>query len=325
MDIEYLLLLQRFREATGGVLDGFMELVTKLGEASKVTLLVAALYWCFDKREGLYLMLTFYYNRVINGFLKITACVYRPWIRDSRVVPVPGAMADATGYSFPSGHSANASAFFGGLAMKKERKAPFKIAMILLVLLICFSRNYLGVHTPQDVAVSVVLTAVLLFAFRFVLDWVDKHPTLDWVVLLAGAALCVILIVYASVKPYPVDYNAAGEIIVDPKKMSVDSFKNAGMGLGFILGWFLERRFIRFSTDGNIFVKIIRYAVCIAIYLVLEDYVAPLIPNLISGGFGKAAEQFVLILYITAGAPVIINLMNSIAKKIGKSEKTEEN
>lgn len=78
MDIEYLLLLQRFREATGGVLDGFMELVTKLGEASIVTLLVAAVYWCIDKREGIYLMLTFYYNRVINGFLKITACVYRP-------------------------------------------------------------------------------------------------------------------------------------------------------------------------------------------------------------------------------------------------------
>lgn len=30
-------------------------------------------------------------------------------------------MADATGYSFPSGHSANASSFFGGLAMKKVK------------------------------------------------------------------------------------------------------------------------------------------------------------------------------------------------------------
>ena len=34
MDISYLLLLQNFREATGGVLDGFFEAVTRLGETS---------------------------------------------------------------------------------------------------------------------------------------------------------------------------------------------------------------------------------------------------------------------------------------------------
>ncbi len=122
MDIDYLLMLQNFRDATGGVLDGFFELVTKLGEASIVTLLVAAMYWCVDKREGIFLMLTFYYNRVINAFVKITACVYRPWILDARVTPVEGAMADATGYSFPSGHSANAASFFGGLTLKKRQE-----------------------------------------------------------------------------------------------------------------------------------------------------------------------------------------------------------
>lgn len=316
MDIEYLLLLQRFREATGGVLDGFMELVTKLGEASIVTLLVAAVYWCVDKHEGIYLMLTFYYNRVINGFLKITACVYRPWIRDARVTPVPGAMADATGYSFPSGHSANASSFFGGLAMKKDRNKLLRVLLTVLVLLIGFSRNYLGVHTPQDVIVSIVLAAVLLFVFRAVLDWVDNNPTKDWVVLVVGAAVCAVLIAYASLKSYPVDYDAAGEMIVDPKKMSVDAFKNAGMGLGFVLGWFLERRFIRFSSDGKLLLKVVRYAVCAGIYLLLKEYAAPLVSELIPGGPGKACEQFVLILYITAGAPVIINCLNSAGKLI---------
>lgn len=320
MDIEYLLLLQRFREATGGFPDGFMELVTKLGEASIVTLLVAAVYWCFDKREGIYLMLTFYYNRVINGFLKITACVYRPWIRDSRVVPVPGAMADATGYSFPSGHSANASSFFGGLAMKKKRNKIIRILLIVLVLLIGFSRNYLGVHTPQDVIVSIVLAAALLFAFRALLDWVDKNPDKDRIVLAVGAVICAVLIAYASLKSYPVDYDSAGEMIVDPKKMSVDAFKNAGMGLGFILGWFLERRFIRFESDGKLYIKVIRYAVCAGIYLLLKEFAAPLISELIPGGPGKACEQFVLILYITAGAPLLINVINKLAKPSKKTK-----
>lgn len=231
-------------------------------------------------------------------------------------------MADATGYSFPSGHSANASSFFGGLAMKKGRNKFLKIAAVVLVLLIGFSRNYLGVHTPQDVIVSIVLAAVLLFAFRAVLDWVDKKPNRDIILLIVGAAVSALLIVYASVKSYPVDYDAAGEMIVDPKKMSADAFKNAGMGLGFILGWFLERRFIKFTTDGSRSVRIIRFAVCAGIYLGLKNYVTPIIPELISGGAGKAAEQFVLILYISAGAPLIINLINGIAGKI--SEKWEK-
>lgn len=307
------------REATGGVLDGFMEIVTKLGEASILTLFVAAVYWCFSKSEGIYLMLTFYYNRVVNGFIKITACVYRPWIRDARVTPVPGALADATGYSFPSGHSANSSSVFGGLAMKKGRSKIVRILLVVLILLIGFSRNYLGVHTPQDIIVSIILAGALLFAFRAMLDWVDKHPDKDWVILLGGIILCIILIIYASVKSYPVDYDAAGEMIVDPKKMSVDSFKNAGMGLGFIIGWFLERRFIKFDVEGSIPMKVIRYAVCIGIYELLKKFVTPLISGLISGGPGKAAEQFVLIFYITALAPLVINGLNALGKKLKKS------
>ena len=315
MDIDYLLFLQNLREATGGFLDGAFELITKLGEASIATLLVALIYWCVNKREGIFLMLTFYYNRVINAFIKITACVYRPWIRDPRVTPVEAALEDATGYSFPSGHSANATSVFGGLALNRKYHKAFRIGMIALILLVAFSRNYLGVHTPQDVIVSLVLAVALLFAFRALLNWVDRHPEKDWIVLLAGIAICILLVVYASLKSYPVDYDAAGKVIVDPAKMSADAFKNAGMGLGFIIGWFLERRWIRFDVHGAWYLRVIRYAVCIGIYELLKNFATPLIGDVIAGGLGKTLEQFVLILYITAGAPLIINLMNRLTKK----------
>lgn len=160
----------------------------------------------------------------------------------------------------------------------------------------------------------------MLVAFKFLLDWVDKNPSKDWIVLVSGVALCVILILYAALKGYPVDYDDAGKVIVDPQKMSVDAFKNAGMGLGFIIGWFLERRFIKFSVEGKRYMRIIRYAVCIGIYFLVKELAAPLIPELIPGGVGKAIEQFIVILYITAGAPLIINLMNMIQKKLSKPD-----
>ena len=96
MDIDYLLLLQNLREITGGVMDGVFSLITKLGESSIILFMLALLYWCVEKREGILLMPGFFGNRLVNGFVKVTAYVYRPWILEAqptslwRNTPPPG-------------------------------------------------------------------------------------------------------------------------------------------------------------------------------------------------------------------------------------------
>ena len=92
MDINYLLALQNLRDATGGVLNTFFEYITKLGETSVIVFFVGLVYWGLNKKQGIFLMFSLYTNRIINGFIKITACVYRPWIRDARITPVPDDM-----------------------------------------------------------------------------------------------------------------------------------------------------------------------------------------------------------------------------------------
>ncbi len=320
MDISYLLLLQRFREVTGGALNGVMELATKLGDAAILTLILALLYWLWDKKEGVFLMLTFYGNRVLNGFVKITACVYRPWIRDPRVLPVPAAQAEATGYSFPSGHSANAISVWGGMAARKRYAKWLRVVLVILVLVISFSRNYLGVHTPQDVVVSLVVGVGMIALAQWLLELVERRPELDVWVLVGGVALCALLVLYAALKPYPMDYDEAGKLIVDPAKMAVDSYKNAGRGLGFFLGWFLERRVIRFSTDVGLAPKAGRLVVGVGLYELLEKWAAPALSAAIGGGLGKTAEQFVLVFYIVALAPALFLLTDRL---LGERKKEE--
>lgn len=45
---------------------------------------------------------------------------------------------------------------YGGGAIRKEFNRLLRTAFFIMVVLIAFSRNYLGVHTPQDVIVGVL-------------------------------------------------------------------------------------------------------------------------------------------------------------------------
>ena len=122
MDIDYLLMLQRFRERINGILTPFMELVS-LFAISFLILIPAFIYWCTDKRIGLYALSTYALSSVLTVVIKLTACVYRPWIRDSRIIPAGDSVRSATGYSFPSGHTANAASIYGGVSSEVTEKA----------------------------------------------------------------------------------------------------------------------------------------------------------------------------------------------------------
>lgn len=320
MDINYLILLQNLREATGNIFTPFLELITKLGETSVLMLAIGIIYWGFDKRKGIFLMFTLYANRVINGFIKITACVYRPWIRDARITPVPEAQADATGYSFPSGHTGNAVSIWGGISVDAQSsyKIPkaLRIFFVILILLIAFSRNYLGVHTPQDVLTALVIGAVVLFAMVKLMPIIEEKPKGDIWALIVGVALCVVLILYATLKSYPVDYAPDGSVIVEGSKMAVDSYKTAGGAMGMLMGWFIERRFIKFSTDIGNSERIARLAFCFFTYILLDNFAGTEADMLISAGLGtgaaKAVMQFVCLFYFTAVAPGISKLFSRI-------------
>ncbi len=313
-------MLQNLREATGNILTPIFEYITKLGETSVLMFLIGLVYWCFDKKKGIFLMFTLYTGRIINGFIKITACVYRPWIRDARVLPVPEAQTGATGYSFPSGHTGNAVSVWGGLAIdtKDGRKISKKLFIFfsILILLIAFSRNYLGVHTPQDVIVSLVIGSVTLFAMTKLMPIIEEKPNADIPVLIIGMAACILLILYAAFKPYPIDYAADGSVIVEGSKMAVDSYKTAGGAMGMLAGWFIERRFIKFSTDVSNGEKALRAAFCIFTYTILDGFAGNTADMLVSAGLStgmaKAAMQFVCLFYFAAVAPAIFKLFSPL-------------
>lgn len=304
VDIEYLLLLQSFREATGGSLDKFMAYITTYGDELRAMMIAAAIYWCVDKKQGVFTMFAWGASILMNGFLKVTACVYRPWIRDARVIPVDGAKAGATGYSFPSGTATNAAALFGGIAMNDKITKALRALMILMVLLVGFSRNYLGVHTPQDVLTGCGATVAILFFVRWLLEKADKSRDLDVIILIVGIILNICVMIYAGEKSYPMDYDADGKLIVDPARMAIDTYKSCGFSLAVIISWFIDRRWLKYRPEGSALDRAACYTAGILGYFVVLYAVIPLLP---ANAPGYVLDRFVRLVYVMLIVPFAIS------------------
>ena len=298
MDIEILLALQDFRNGPGAFLAGFLSKMTWLGELNTAIVILALIYWCVSKDFGTYLLMGWSGNRLVNGMLKVTVCAYRPWIRDARVLPYGDSITTATGYSFPSGHTMNVATIFGGGVVRKDIPRALRAVLGLLVLLVAFSRNYLGVHTPQDVLVGIVAGILVMYLTVKLMQWIKVHPEKDILVVCIGVGLAVLVAIYAAVKPYPTDTDAAGRVIVEGAKMANDTFKGVGWSVGFLTGWILERRFVQFSTDIPMMKRITRLTYGLLTYYVVSLIFVPLVKAWISGAPGTFVSCYLQMLYV---------------------------
>lgn len=244
--MEYLLWLQNFR---CDILNVILMAVTDFITSPVMYLGLAILYWCFNKKVAYYIAMNLSFGSMVNQFLKNTFCIYRPWIRNSKIKPYPKAIESATGYSFPSGHTQVAASEFLGLAMWQKKRKGIVLLCVFMTLLVMFTRNYLGVHTLEDVLVSLAVSVAVIFITDKLMRWVDNGDRRDIAVLCTGLVVSAIFLVYVSVKPYPVDYDAMGNILVPPDEMITDCYAATGCVVGFLTGWVAERRIIGFKTD----------------------------------------------------------------------------
>ena len=298
MDIDVLLALQSFREGVGGFFADFMAKMTFFGELNTALVIMAVVYWCVSRDFGAYLLMGWSGNRLVNGALKVTACAYRPWIRDARIIPYGNSMSTATGYSFPSGHSMNAATVFGGSAVRRDLPRALRVTLGLMLALVALSRCYLGVHTPQDVLVGALGGTLVMALTVRLMVWLEAHPGKDLPVAGIGLLLALAVGLYAGLKGYPADYDAEGRLLVDGAKMAKDTFKGVGWCAAFLVGWVLERRFVRFSTEVSLPRRLTRLATGLLSFYAVSLLLVPLLKAWIPGAPGTALSCFAQMFYV---------------------------
>lgn len=120
------------------------------------------------------------------GFVYITVAIMKGTIARQRPFNVSDTilnLGDATtGFSFPSGHAACATAiaifmayFLWQIYKKKSMRICIVISAVLYVGLVCLSRMYLGKHFLTDVVAGVIISSVISFAGLMLMNLYEKR------------------------------------------------------------------------------------------------------------------------------------------------------
>ena len=290
--------------------NGVMSAVTQLG--GEVIFIVAAVvvFWCVSKWEGYYLMTIAFCGTVLNQFLKLICRVPRPWVRDPNFTIVESARAEATGYSFPSGHTQNAIGLFGGMARWGGRRWV-RLGLTALALVIAFSRMYLGVHTPADVGVSLVLAAALVLGLYPLMRRAQEKPRY------MGYVLAAMLVVSGAFVVFVEAYGFSADTDAENLASGIgNAWKMLGAVAGMTLAWLLDRRYIRFETQAVWWVQVIKVAVGMALLLAIKSGLkAPLLALLGHEGLAGGVRYFLLVLVAGAVWPLAFRPMSKWGKE----------
>ena len=321
MDIEYLLFLQRFRESINDSLTPFMEGIS-LFAVTYLIMIPVFVYWVVSKRKGLYTLVSYYLCCGFNAIVKLTVCAYRPWIRDARVHPAGDAITTATGYSFPSGHTVTAGPIYGGLAVVSWSWKKFvSVILGIFLLLTAFSRNYLGVHTPQDVFVGICESVFWLIIVAKIFTYLDEHPEKESLLLLICFIVGWLGIAYITFKPYPMDY-VDGKLLVDPQKMMNDGYGDICLLISFPVARYIEKRWIGFQAPGLKGAGLAAGIVGLIPLFLMIKFMRPALDGVLGTHWGHFANTFIIVLYCIALWPLVIKAVSKTeAKAEDKAEK----
>ena len=296
-------LIEWLQKTVGSAGQTIAKALSTIGGETVTLLVLLVVLFCYKKEAG---------KRC--GFAMVAASMWFPMIKNAvmrlrpymahpeRIEMLSAVHSDADpmdvlqqGYSFPSGHSANAVSLYGSIAREIRKKWMWWVA-VLLPLMIGLSRFAVGVHYPTDVLAGwgVGLAAVLFCAL------LEKKVKTEWIRSAILIALTVPGIFWCTSRDY---FTALGLII--------------GMAVVFPY----ERKYVGFQDTRNVWAMILRVAGAFAVYALLNTVMKlPFSETWLNSGTLGAnlvrSARYAILLFVLVGVyPRVFPLLEKIGKK----------
>ncbi|MDD4123576.1 MAG: phosphatase PAP2 family protein [Bacilli bacterium] len=249
-------IIRWIQQFNNGFLDSLFEDITMFGEELIAILIIAFMYFCYNKqlaKKLTYIMLTsMTFNGIIKNIVKAPRPIGEEGIRSLRV-------ETATGYSFPSGHTQTAATLYTSLSLFiKKRWAS--ILTTIIIILVAISRLYLGVHYPADVIVGAFLGIAFAFGGNYLYDHYKKENYLFGIT-------AIIFIPFAIF------------FAIDNSALSADFFKLYGLFVGAFLALVFEKKYVNFTIPKAIWKKAIRLALGLLIIIGIKEGLKIVFPD----------------------------------------------
>ena len=289
--------------------DNFFSFITHLGEETVFILVGLIFFWCISKKDGYFILTIGFAGTVVNQFLKLWFRIPRPWIRDPDFKPIESAVPEASGYSFPSGHTQTSVGVFGSIAWL-NKNLVIRILCIAVCLLVPLSRMYLGVHTPADVCVSFVIATAMVIFLKPVVNKAVESPKRMRIFFAVMLAVSIAYLTFVLLYKFPAD--------VDAHNLA-SGVKNAYKILGCILGlWVafeIDNRFIHFDTKAVWWAQIIKLLLGLVPILLIKSLLKEPLYELFNGSYiADAVRYFLLVVFAGGVWPFTFKYFNKIQK-----------
>ena len=289
------------------ILNEFMLAITMLGEETAFLVIALVLFWCVDKYLGYYILSVGFIGTIFNQFLKLWFRIPRPWVFDENFTILEQAKEDASGYSFPSGHTQSAVGTFGGMAYTTHNR-KLRVAFILIAVLVAFSRMYIGVHTPLDVCVSILIAVGLIFLLKPIVFRRNGRymPILfSFMLLMAIGFLC-----FVEFYPFPADLDTHNYL---------SGVKNAYTLLGALLGllavYIVDEKWLNFTTKAVWWAQGIKVIIGLVLVLTVKSGTKGLLNMLIGESVGRAVRYFLIVLVAGVLWPLSFQWFSKLGSK----------
>ncbi len=242
-------LIEWLQSMMGDAAVALASFITLFGEETIMVLILAILYFCYDKEFGIYIGENITLGLVLGPMIKNIFVRRRPYfdnkgIKCLKMVNSYGDMYDITaqGFSFPSAHSTDSVIVYGSIPFflsrnKRRGTKIFLVIAIVLSLLVGISRFSLGVHYPTDVMTGWILGLFCLLVMTFLQRKIGTDSNKRHLMHLIIFLISSIGIFYCK---------------------SDDYFTGLGTMAGFYLASLFEEKYVNFEKSSGIPESVIR-------------------------------------------------------------------